>query len=391
MKRLLLGLMSLLLMVAGVACSSKEGKKGTASYKIGIITGTTSQGEEEFRTAERMRQLYGDRIVTAVYPDNFLQEQETVIRTLEDMVADPDVKVVVFVQAVQGAKAAIEKAKETREDVLYIAGVPGDDVRDIAGAADIVLSMDHVGVGNTLIQQAKAMGAETFIHISFPRHMTAELGKVRHDLLKKHAEAEGIKFVDVDVPDPMGEGGPSATQKAVQEGVPRWVAEYGKNTAFFGTNCSIQDPLILQSIKTGAIVPLQCCPGPLHGYSGALNIEVPEDKQGDMTYVIAQVRIRILEEGGDGSRFSTWAKPIAIAMIEAGVAYGIQYAEGTITEKNDSEALKACLEAAYGTKVTLGTYQLQDGTELKNFYTILGEYINFAIGEGVACDTGDCE
>jgi len=61
------------------------------SYKIGIITGTVSQGEEEYRAAEKMKAKYGDMIITQTYPDKFMTEQETTIANSLSLAADPDV------------------------------------------------------------------------------------------------------------------------------------------------------------------------------------------------------------------------------------------------------------------------------------------------------------
>jgi hypothetical protein len=43
------------------------------------------------------------------------------------LAANPDVKAIVFVQAVPGAAAAIDKVRETRPDMLFIAGVAAED------------------------------------------------------------------------------------------------------------------------------------------------------------------------------------------------------------------------------------------------------------------------
>ncbi|HHX08448.1 MAG TPA: DUF3798 domain-containing protein, partial [Chloroflexi bacterium] len=48
-------------------------------YKIGIMTGTVSQGEEEYQEAMNQIAKYGDLIVHATYPDNFSTETETTI------------------------------------------------------------------------------------------------------------------------------------------------------------------------------------------------------------------------------------------------------------------------------------------------------------------------
>ena len=48
-----------------------EAAAATEDFKIGIITGTASQGDEEITQANKMKEKYGDMIVTSTYPDNF--------------------------------------------------------------------------------------------------------------------------------------------------------------------------------------------------------------------------------------------------------------------------------------------------------------------------------
>jgi hypothetical protein len=48
-----------------------------------------------YRAAEQMKAKYGDRIVHVTYPDNFMQEQETVIGQITGMASDPEVKAIV--------------------------------------------------------------------------------------------------------------------------------------------------------------------------------------------------------------------------------------------------------------------------------------------------------
>jgi len=63
--------------------------------------------------------------------------------------------------------------------MLFIAGVPGEDPAMIASKADVILQADELGMGKTVIEQAKKMGAKTFVHYSFPRHMSYELQAFR--------------------------------------------------------------------------------------------------------------------------------------------------------------------------------------------------------------------
>ena len=107
MKRIVTLLLVLAMVLSLAACGSNANGAAKSDYKIGIITGTVSQGEEEYQAAQNLKAKYGDKVVTATYPDNFSTETEQTIATVTNMAADPDVKAIVFVQAVPGAAAAI--------------------------------------------------------------------------------------------------------------------------------------------------------------------------------------------------------------------------------------------------------------------------------------------
>ena len=120
MKKLLALALALVLCLA-LAC----GAVAEENWKIAILTGTASQGEEEIRAAERAIATYGaDHVVHDTYPDAFASETETTISKLVAFAADPDVKAIVMCQAVPGAKAGFDKVREMRPDILQIAGVP---------------------------------------------------------------------------------------------------------------------------------------------------------------------------------------------------------------------------------------------------------------------------
>ncbi|NLK43069.1 MAG: DUF3798 domain-containing protein [Tissierellia bacterium] len=356
MKRLLALMLVAVLVLSLAGCGSKS-TSGDVDFKIGIVTGTVSQGEEEFRAGERMVEKYGDMIKHVTYPDRFAQEVETTIAQVSSLAADPDVKAIVFVQAVTGAAAAIDKIRETRPDMLFVLGVPHEDPEVVAARADIALELDQLQRGESVIHMAKDMGAKTFIHYSFPRHMSMELLAARRDLFKETCEELGIQFVEVDAPDPTSDAGVSGTQQFILEDVPRQIDKYGKDTAFFGTNCSMMEPLIKQTLEYGGIFPEQCCPSPYHAYPGALGIEIPEEKAGDLDYLAEQIAAKVAEKGGSG-RFATWNRPANVAMIEAGVEYAIEYLEGKI-EKFDKDAMVRIMK-----KVTNDTNNEVNFTEL---------------------------
>lgn len=383
MKKRLLAIGLSVAMIIGIAgCGPKaptadeDGKD--KDYKIGIITGTVSQGEEEYRAAEDMKKQYGDMIILQTYPDNFMKEQETTIANTLALAADPDVKAIVFVQAVPGASAAIDKVRENNPDMLFIAGVPGEDPAMIGGKADVILQADELGMGASVIEQAKKQGAKTFVHYTFPRHMSYEMLAKRRDLFKENCEKLGMEFVDATAPDPTGDAGVPGAQQFILEDVPRKVAEYGKDTAFFSTNCSMQEPLIKSVLTEGAIFPQQCCPSPYHAYPGALAIEIPEDKKGDVDYVIEQIGIKIKEGGGEG-RFSTWPVPVNMMFVEGGVKYAMAFLDGETEGRNDQAKLTEILNSLLKEGEIKITPYTDNGTgkTYDNYYLILSDYVNF--------------
>lgn len=345
-------------------------------YKIGVFTGTVSQGEEEFRAAENVMAKYGsDVIVHMTYPDRFMAEQETIITNLLGMASDPLVKALVIVQAVPGMSPAIDKVRELKPDILIIAGVPAEDPAMIAARADVVLNTDDLGRGICTLEQAHALGAKTFVHYTFPRHMSYELLSQRRTIMRETAEKLGIEFVDADAPDPTGDAGVPGTQMFITEDIPRKVAEYGKDTAFFGTNCAMMEPLIKQVVDEGGIFPVQCCPSPYHAYPGALGIEIPEDKKGNVAWILEAIEAKLVELGA-GGRLSTWPIPVNMAYIEAGVAYAIDYLEGNIDKKLDKERLEAIFAEITGSTINLVPFG-----DLDNYLMFKSGYITF--GEGI--------
>lgn len=384
MKKLISLMLAICMVFSLVGCSSQSstgGEDATDSaskdvdYKIGIVTGTVSQGEEEYQAAQKLKEKYGDMVVTATYPDNFSTETEQTIATVTNMAADPDVKVIVFVQAVPGATAAIQKVKETRDDILFICGVCAEDPGVIAEAADICLLVDEISMGTTIVDQAVKQGAKTFVHISFERHLGYATISARQALFKKRCEELGVKYVEATAPDPTGDAGVTGAQAWVTENVKVYVDKYGKDTAFFCTNCSMQVPLIQQVAELGAIYPQQCCPSPYHAYPSAFNISV-EGHEGDVDYMLEQIAAKVKEYGNEG-RMSTWAVAINMMMIEAGFNYGMKWAEGEITDRCDEEALLAEMRALAGDETTITHYSDDTVGELDNFFMILCPFYDF--------------
>ena len=350
---------------------------GNDNWKVAVLTGTVSQGEEEFRAAEKALATYGpEHIVTATYPDNFMSEMETTVSQIVSFASDPDVKAIVMCQAVPGAKAGFDKVREMgRDDILLIAGTPQEDPAVISAAADIVMYADEVAQGDTIMETCEKWGIDVFIHYSFPRHMAMELIVGRHNLLQENADALGIELVDVTAPDPTAEAGLSASQQFILEDVPQQLAKYeGKKVAFFTTNCGMQPSLQAACLdEPNAYYPQPCCPSPYHAFPATLGLELAIG--GDDTEALKQIAAKLDEHDAVG-RFSTWASPVAMTIIEVGVEYAKAYAEGTITNRNDSALLSDMLNAKVE-GAQIANYTDSEGNTFDNYYTILLAPVDF--------------
>lgn len=360
--------------------SKAEGGKITVpaeNFKIGIITGTASQGDEEITQANKMKELYGDMIVTSTYPDNFATETETVISNAVAMASDPDVKAIVWCQAVPGTAAAIDKVRETRPDMIFIAGTPGEDPGVIDPKADIVLQVDEPGCGVVIPPQAAKQGAKTMIHYSFPRHMSYALIVARHENMKKYCAENGIELVDVTAPDPTGDAGITGAQQFILEDVPRQIEKYGKDTVFFTTNCGMQEPLIRSVFENGAIYTLQCCPSPFHAFPAALNIDM-SGHEADVDYMVEQMQLKVDEAGMNG-RVSTWGVPCNMLFIKAGVEYAKKVLEGqTNGAILDDKVLRDTIQECAGdVEMTVNNYVDDSGNTVDNHYLVMADFIDF--------------
>lgn len=369
-----------LLLVAVMAlglCSLSAKAEANDNWKVAILTGTVSQGEEEFRAAEKAVATWGaDHIITDTYPDNFMSEMETTVSKLVAFASDPDVKAIVMCQAVPGAKAAFDKIREMgRDDILLIAGTPQEDPAVISTAADVVMYADEAKQGDTIMETCVNWGIDVLIHYSFPRHMAMELIVARHELLQKNADALGIELVDVTAPDPTAEAGLSASQQFILEDVPQQLAKYeGKKVAFFTTNCGMQPSLQAAVLdEPNAYYPQPCCPSPYHAFPATLGLEL--EIGGDDEEALHQIALKLQEHDAVG-RFSTWAHPVAMTIIEVGVEYAKAYIDGDVTVKNDGEKLAAMLEEKVpGAKIE--TYTDANGATFDNYYTILLAPVDF--------------
>lgn len=327
---------------ASVETEEKDEASGGEDFHIGIVTGSFSQSEDDRRGAEAFRDKYGeDRVTLSIYPDNFTEELETTIQIIEDLAEDPDMKAIVVNQAVDGTTEAFRRIKEKRPDILCIAGEAYEDFSDIGDAADLVVNSDFVARGYLLIRTAHELSCDTFVHISFPRHLSYETVAREVAVMKAACREFGMSFAMEEAPDPTTEVGVPGAQSYILKHVPEWVDKYGKKSAYYCTNDAHTEPLIKGLLENGGYFIEADLPSPLMGYPGALDLDLTAEA-GNFEEILSRIEEEVVKKGGAG-RFGTWAYSYGYT-VSAGLAEharNVILGESSLTDIGD-------LSKAYG-------------------------------------------
>ena len=309
-------------------------------FRIGIVTGSYSQSEDDRRGAEAFQKKYGeDKVTLAIYPDNFTDEYETTVNIMTGLADDPKMKAIIVNQAIEGTVEAFRRIKEIRPDILCIAGEASDDFGDMKAVADLTVNNDFVSRGYLIIWTAHELGCDTFVHISFPRHLSYEIYSRRVAIMKAACEEFGMKFVMEEAPDPTTEIGVPGAQAYITEHVPGWVEKYGKDSAYFCTNDAHTEPLIKGLMKHGGYFIEADLPSPIMGYPGALDLDLA-GAEGDFGKITAEVEKAVVAAGGAG-RFGTWTSSYGF-VNSAGLA---EHARRVILGESDLTDLDDIIDA----------------------------------------------
>lgn len=376
MKKLLLAFL-LIVLFSGITLAD-------APFHIGIMTGTVSQMEDEIRGAEWLIKEYGQvsdggMISHLTWPDNFMAEMETTISQIVSWADDPKMKAIVVQTAVPGTVEAFRRVRELRPDILLFAGSPQEDPVMIAEVADLSVYCDTLSRGYLAVLEAKKLGADTFVHITFPRHMSYELLSRMRDIMKVACEDLGLKFISVGAPDPTSDVGVAGAQQFILEKVPAWIEKYGKNSSFFATNDSLQEPLVRRVAELGAIYIEPAYASPILGYPGALGVKFEEADKGNWPKILKKVEDAVIEAGGAG-RMATWTYSYAYSCVVGLGEHAKMVIEGKSELLNKDDILDAFNKGTPGSEWNSSYYVDADDVARKNFMLIYQDTYIFGKG-----------
>ncbi|MBQ9494931.1 MAG: DUF3798 domain-containing protein [Treponema sp.] len=371
-------------LLAFAGCSKKQSATSSAAFHIGIATGTVSQSEDDLRGAEELIARYGSvaqggMIQHITYPDDFMSQQETTISQIVALADDPLMKAIVVNQSVPGTAEAFHRVKEKRPDILCFAGEAHEDPLVIQKSADLAISADFMSRGYTIIWAAKQMGANTFVHISFPRHMSYESLGLRRNIMEQACADLGIRFVFETAPDPTSDVGVAGAQQFILEHVPQWIERYGKDTAFFCTNDAHTEPLLRQLAQYGGMFVEADLPSPLMGYPGAFGIDLTAEA-GNFPAILKKVEDVVVAQAGAG-KFGTWAYSYGFT-VSAGLGeFAKRIVEGTADVSSSADLFAALGEFTPGANWN-GGYYVDQNTGVRATNQLLIYMDTYIFGQG---------
>ena len=355
-----------------------------ANYHIGVVSGTVSQSEDSLRGAEEIVKMYGSvdkggMVTHVTYPDNFMQEMETTISQMVGLADDPKMKVIIVGEAVPGTVEAFRRIRETRPDILLIANAPHEDPEIISEASDLVTNPDNVARGYLIVKAAKEMGADKFMHISFPRHLSYELLSRRRNIMAEAAKDLGMEFIEMSAPDPVSDVGVAGAQQYILEQVPSWLEKYGKNVAFFATNDAHTEPLLKRVAENGGYFVEADLPSPTRGYPGALGIKFSEDEKGNWPKILKKVEDTVVAKGAAG-RMGTWAYSYNFISVVALADHARNVIENDVDVTDFDAIMESLKKFTPGAGWNGSNYTDVNGIEKENFYLLYQD--TYVLGKG---------
>lgn len=388
-----LGLLSLFIFASCGEAKAPEENKTTEvavtnetneNFHIGIVTGTVSQSEDGLRGAEAVVAEYGavkdgGKITHITFPDNFMQEQETTISQIVALADDPDMKAIIMAEGIPGTYSAFKTIKEKRPDILLLTNNPHEDPDMISQVADVSTNPDLVARGYLIIKIAKELGADKFMHISFPRHLGYEVIARRRAIMKEACKDLGLEYIEMSAPDPVSDVGVPGAQQFVLEQVPNWLNKYGKNTAFFATNDAQTEPLLKQIAANGGYFIEADLPSPTMGYPGALGIEISDDEKGNWPKILEKVEKAVIDAGGSG-RMGTWAYSYNFSTVQALTDFAIKVITKNVDKHNFDELLASLEKYTPNVGWNGSKYTDAQGVEKDNFFLLYQD--NYVFGKG---------
>lgn len=374
-KRLMNVLMCVVLLASMImGCSSATTEVSEDAYHITIVTPSLSGSEDEYRAGALLAEEYPDIVTHLSLPEEPETEIETSISTIVSAADDPLTKAVVVISGQSGLIPAFQQIKEINEDIITIAAPVYDDPEMMSQYIDLIIDTNWIERGVTIPTKAYEMGATTFIHYSFPTHLSKELISARKDMMQQTCEELGMEWVEVVTPDPQTGDGTEAMLQFLREDIPRQVETYGTDINIFGTNCPMYDVILDEAMELGFFVAEQCCPTPTQSFPTVLGLEIEEEDSMNFDLINEMISDAIAEEGMTGN-ISGWPIPVTVYMPQMGVYIAMEMIENDF-DPLVIENIEELSVEKFGVEADFSKLE-EDGVEYDNYYVMIMDSIYY--------------
>ena len=363
--------------------------------KIAIITNTLL--DDVFYSAKSVIEKYGeDKIIHVVWPIFGIDEQETMIRIVAELGADPEIKAIIVNTARWGTIGAFEKLRETREDVYVVYCAPNlsYNAGDCLQTADLILKTDVVNVYSAIVRQVHKMDAKTFVHYLSQSDDRIPSIIACQEQIKHTCNEFGIEYIEETYP----VSGFQNYLDYIQNDFPEVAQKYGNNAVFFsnGDDCLF----ISAAIHAGVICLLPHYPSFFYGIVGS-DLEpgaIPGVYSGLLEYFETEVITYVmgkpyrmyseqlmalarpyLEQYDMLGRLSAWPVDEYFMYTITAADYAVKWINGEVPKEGvDIEVLKQLMEDFAGVEVYLTPYTDEEsGETYDNFLLMRMDYITF--------------
>ena len=346
--------------------------------KIGLMTGSGFLDDISYLAAKKTVKKYGfDNFLWRTWSVSSIDTYSDIDR-LEILVNDSEVDSILINPSRANIHNILRGFRESRDDTFYICIDAMDDLGVLSSQADIVLVIDKLYMGKAMVRQAKKMGAETFVHYSYSRHIDKFLYSERRELMRKECENLGMTFLDIKSIDPANDG-IAVAREFFQESVLNIIKEYGNKTAFFSLCFYSPNDLLKQVIGANAIFVQTNSASPYHGFSETFGIEFwSEGELIPHEILNNEIKKAVAQENMTG-RISNWPVDPNAMLTEVSIEYAIKRQKGEAPQEGIDVELLAQMMADYaGVKVYLTPYtDLETGETYENVLMMRMDYIKY--------------
>jgi len=358
--------------------------------RIAIVTPAFGSTQYATYIAEHFIEKYGeDKIIHVTWPLLAGVEQDAMIKTVEELALDTDIRAIIVTHSFFATNNAFTKLRETRDDIFVVFCTPGFIVEEpnySSQIADLILATDLTGMAPQIVQQAHKLGAETFVHYSFLRERHRDLQTEIISLMEQKSSKLGIKFLDIDSFNLWDE---SSFGESLHDDVSAVVEKYGNDTAFYSVDAIIHVDLLRAVLSARAIYPHTFHSHDFLTVARVLGVCVVVSRYEDGSLrpreeIIADIRAA-LSEKDMLNRVSSWPVMDDKLLSYASVLYAVKWINGEVPREGiDVDVLRQLMIDYAGVNVTLTPFTdefpyAEEGTgeTFDNFFMVLMDFITF--------------